>query len=546
MDARPWSRAIILRRYHSSLVHRLFDSDETQSFHGLPPIDMNVARQPSRQGDVMTDQTRVPLLTAIAQAANRDHAAFYAPGHKHGQGASEELRRLVGQSALQSDLPELPELDNLFAPTGAIAAAQELAAQAFGAEDTFFLANGSTGGIQAALLAVSSPDSHVLVPRNAHQSVFAGLILTGATPIYIASLHDDRWDLAWGVTAAQIEQALRTYPAIQTVVVVSPSYHGVCADLAAIAHCVHQHNSVLIVDEAHGAHLGWHPNLPQGAIAAGADIVIQSTHKTLGAMTQASMLHVQGQRVNRDRLRQSLQLTQSTSPNYLLLASLDAARQQLATSGTELLEQTLAIAQKIRADLKQLPEFAVLSQQHLSATSPNFQLDPTRLVVDVADLGLTGFAADEFLHEQQHVTAELPTLRQLAFILSLGNRPQDGDRLVAALSALAQQVEPLQSYEGLSSTPLGNLSPPAPLAQPPLTPRDAFFADAIAVPLEQAAGAIAADSLCPYPPGIPLVLAGERITDAVIATLQSIHQSGGVITGNPDYTWQTLRVLKPK
>ena len=388
----------------------------------------------------MTDQTLVPLLAAIAHIANRDHAAFYAPGHKRGQGASEKLRHLVGESALQADLPELPELDNLFAPTGPIAAAQELAAQAFGAEETFFLANGSTGGIQAALLTVSGPGSQVLVPRNAHQSVFAGLILTGAAPIYLAPLHNDLWDLAWGVTATQIEQALQIYPAIQAVVVVSPSYHGVCADLAAIARCVHQYNAVLIVDEAHGAHLSWHLDLPQGAIAAGADIVIQSTHKTLGAMTQASMLHVQGQRVNRDRLRQSLQLTQSTSPNYLLLASLDAARQQLATTGTALLEQTLAIAQQIRSDLEQLPEFVVLSPHHLSADSPTFQLDPTRLVVDVANLDLTGFAADEFLHEQQHVTAELPTLRQLAFILTLGNQPQEGDRLVAAFAALAQQA----------------------------------------------------------------------------------------------------------
>ncbi|RZM77858.1 aminotransferase class I/II-fold pyridoxal phosphate-dependent enzyme [Leptolyngbya iicbica] len=490
----------------------------------------------------MYPQTATPLLTALTTAAQRDHAAFYAPGHKRGQGASPALQALVGRG-LQADLPELPELDNLFAPTGAIAAAQELAAQAFGAEATYFLANGSTCGLEAALLAVSEPGSQVLIPRNAHQSVFAGLVLAGAAPIYLAPLHDDRWDLAFGVTVAQIEQAFQAYPDIQTVVVVSPSYHGVCVDIAAIARCVHQHNAVLIVDEAHGAHLGWHPDLPQGAIAAGADIVVQSTHKTLGAMTQASMLHVQGQRVNRDRLRQALQLTQSTSPNYLLLASLDAARQQLAMEGTDLLGQTLAIAQQIRSDLQPLTTVTVLSPAHLPAETYDFRLDPTRLVVDVSGLGLTGFAADEFLHEQQHVTAELPTLRQLAFILSLGNRPEDGDRLAAAFAALVRQAEHLRGQDGISVPALPDFASPSQLSQPPLTPREAFFARAIAVPLEQAAGQIAADALCPYPPGIPLVLAGERMTAAAIATLQQIHQAGGVITGNPDDTWQTVRVI---
>ncbi|WP_204137792.1 aminotransferase class I/II-fold pyridoxal phosphate-dependent enzyme [Halomicronema sp. CCY15110] len=491
----------------------------------------------------MNKQSTTPLLTALASAARREHAAFYAPGHKRGQGASLALQDLVGWG-LQADLPELPELDNLFAPTGPIAAAQALAAQAFGADATHFLANGSTCGLQAALLAVSGPGDQVLIPRNAHQSVFAGLVLAGAMPLYLAPWHDDLWDLAFGVTAAHIEHALQTYPAIHTVVVVSPSYHGVCADLAAIARGVHQHGAILIVDEAHGAHLGWHPDLPQGAIAAGADLVIQSTHKTLGAMTQAAMLHVQGSRVNRDRLRQALQLTQSTSPNYLLLASLDAARQQLATAGPDLLAQTLAIAQQVRSDLQHLKDFTVLSPAHLSSAPSPFQLDPTRLVVDVARLGITGFAADEFLHEQQHVTAELPTLRQLAFILSLGNRPPDGDRLAAAFAALVEQAAAWRSSHDCPPGVSDCRPAPAPLSQPPLTPREAFFATAIAVPIQQAVGQVAADALCPYPPGIPLVLAGERITAAAIAALQQIHQAGGVITGNPDQTWQTVRVIQ--
>lgn len=489
----------------------------------------------------MTDQDATPLLTALAIAAKRDHAAFYAPGHKRGQGVADRFRELVGLSALQADLPELPELDNLFAPTGPIDRAQTLAAEAFGADATFFLANGSTGGIQAALLALSQEGEPMLVPRNVHRSVLAGLVMSGAQPIYLSPLHTSQWDLALGVTAAQIERSLQTNPKIRAVVVVSPSYHGVCADLAAIARCVHHHHAVLIVDEAHGAHLSFHPALPEGAIAAGADIVIQSTHKMLGAMSQAAMLHVQGCRVNRDRLQQALQLTQSTSPNYLLLASLDAARQQMATAGLDLMTSTQAIAQQARDRLRQESQLTVLTPEHLPTAANDFRLDPTRLVVDVSALNITGFTADEFLHEQQRVTAELPTLRQLAFIVSLGNQPADGDRLVAALRMLVQQSPQLTaSTSKLIPTALSQPE----LSQPPMTPREAFLATAVAVPMDQASGQISADTLCPYPPGIPLLLAGERITAAAIAALQQIHQAGGVITGNADATWQTLRIVK--
>jgi len=487
----------------------------------------------------MTDQSQTPLLTAIAIAAAREHTAFYAPGHKQGQGVSPRLRELLGPSALRADLPELPELDNLFAPAGPIAEAQQLAAQTFGAEATFFLANGSTCGIEAALLAVSGPGDSVLVPRNAHRSVLGGLILSGTQPIYMSPVHASRWDLAFGVTAQQLELALQAYPAVRAVVVVSPSYHGVCADLAAIVRCVHQHDAVLIVDEAHGPHLGCHPDLPPSAIAAGADIVIQSTHKVLGAMTQASMLHVQGARVDRDRLRQALQLTQSTSPNYLLLASLDAARHQIATAGQALLGHTLAIAHTVRTQLQALTSLTVLTPEHLQATE--FRLDPTRLVVDVSALGITGFTADEFLHEQQRVTAELPTLRQLAFILSLGNQTADGDRLVQALRALIDYAKRVTA-DAPPALPAPAPSPPL-YSQPPMTPRDAFFAQTHTVPIQAAVGHLAADTLCPYPPGIPLLLPGETITPAAIAQLLQIRHAGGIITGNPDATWQTLRVI---
>lgn len=488
---------------------------------------------------IAPDET--PLLTALAIAARRPQTPFYAPGHKRGQGAFLPLQDLLGTSVFKADLPELPELDNLFAPAGPILEAQQLAAQAFGAEETFFLANGSTGGIEAAILAVCAPGDKILVPRNAHRSVLAALVLSGAQPVYLSPKQERPWDLALGVTADQVDQALKAEPDIRAVVVVSPSYQGVCANIAAIAHRVHQHGCTLIVDEAHGAHLSFHEQLPQGAIAGGADIVIQSTHKVLSALTQASMLHVQGHQVDRDRLRQALQLTQSTSPNYLLLASLDAARQQMATQGHPLLEGTLNMVGEVRSQLAQLQPLKLLSPDDMAGMRSDFQLDLTRLVVDVSSLGITGFTADEFLHEQMGVTAELPTVRQLTFIFSVGNTATDGDRLVQAFQTLIQQSSTLEATSHLllkTELPQGPL-----ISTPPVTPREAFFAKSQTVGISASVGHLCADTVCPYPPGIPALLPGEVITAAAIAQLQQIKSAGGVITGSADPDFHTLRII---
>lgn len=487
--------------------------------------------------------TPAPLVSALAQAMQRQCTAFYAPGHKHGAGMSASLIELLGSQVFRADLPELPELDNLFAPEGPIHAAQVLAAQTFGAEETFFLANGSTCGIEAALLAVCNPGDQVLIPRNAHISVLSALVLCGAWPIFLTPVHHPQWDLALGVTAQQIEHALQTYPEIRAVVVVSPNYQGICADIAAIATCVHAQSNILIVDEAHGAHLSFHEQLPKGAIASGADLVIQSTHKVLAAMTQASMLHVQGPRIDRERLRKALQLTQSTSPNYLLLASLDAARQQMAQSGQALMARTLELVQGVRSRFADLAPLQCLTPEQVATFPGNLQLDLTRLTVDVSDLHITGFTADAWLHETVGVTAELPTLRQLAFIFSLGNSRADSERLVQALAELVQTAATLTapSWGDFPNAPWIE----KPLSKPPLSPREAFFASAQRIAIAQAVGQISADTLCPYPPGIPVLLPGERITQAAVTYLQQVHGAGGTITGNTDPTLQTLRIIEP-
>lgn len=509
-------------------------------------VEGNPAKCISLSGDIghsMTNpdndaQTLTPLLSALQDCARRPHAAFYTPGHKRGVGASPALTDWWGSQVFAADLPELPELDNLFAPAGVIQAAQDLAAAAFGAEKTWFLVNGSTCGVIAAILATCNPGDYILLPRNIHQSAIAGLIYAGAIPLFLEPGYDPVLDLVYSLTPAAVAAALAEYPQIKAVLIVSPTYQGICGDVAAIAEITHGHGIPLLVDAAHGPHFNFHPDLPVSALAAGADLVVQSTHKVLSALTQAAMLHLQGSYIPAPRIRQALQLCQSTSPNYLLLASLDAARQQLATQGQPLLEQTLKLADQARGQINQIPGLSTLNPEQADSSSGFVALDRTRLTVDVSRLGLSGFRADEILHRTLGVTAEFPTLRHLTFILSLGNTEKDILHLVEACQVLAQQY--CQTGKLLTSPAL--VQPP--LAPPERSPREAFFSGTETVSIHQAIERVSAELICPYPPGIPVLLPGERITPAAIEFLQQVSRVGGRISGCSDLSLQTLKVVR--
>ncbi len=512
------------------------------------PISFNSQKSQKSQRPYTLDQSATPLLSALQRCADRPSAAFHTPGHKRGQGISARQQQLFGPAAFRADLPELPELDNLFAPEGVILEAQCLAADAFGAEQTWFLANGSTCGIEAAILATCGPGDKLILPRNLHSSAVSGLILSGAVPVYVSPTYSAAWDMPLGVVPEAIATALTAHPDAKAVLVVSPTYYGVCSDLKAIAQLAHQHHIPLIIDEAHGPHFAFHPELPATALSAGADIAVQSAHKVLSAFTQSALLHVQGSRIDRDRLSQSLQLTQSTSPSYLLLGSLDAARHQMATAGVSLMARTLALADQACAALDGLPGLKVLQP----ATDGDGMVgDRTRLTIDVSDLGITGFTADDRLHNHHSVTAELPARRHLMFIVSLGNTAADITRLITAFKQLSQHPAP--PFRRPRSTAGGHAQllgvAPLPLAaersQSPLTPRQAFFACKTPLPTSQAIGHICAETICPYPPGIPALLPGEPISATAIAHLQAILKAGGRLTGCRDPSLKTMRVIQP-
>ena len=441
------------------------------------------------------DQSATPLIDALKHCATRDNAAFYTPGHKRGQGLSSRHHDLFGTEIFRTDLPELPELDNLFAPEGVILQAQALAAEAFGAEQTWFLANGSTCGIEAAILATCGPGDQLILPRNVHSSAISGLILSGATPIYVEPDYSEAWDMPIGVSPQTIERAIAQYPTAKAVLLVSPTYQGICSDIEVIAHLTQAHNIPLIIDEAHGPHFAFHPDLPTPALTAGADLAVQSAHKVLSAFTQSALLHVKGNRINRHRITQSLHLTQSTSPSYLLLGSLDAARYQMATNGLGLMKKTIELADQAFREISQLLGLRVLQPRR---DSDELMGDRTRLTVDVSPLGLTGFEADEILHNQFNVTAELPTLKHLTFIISLGNTPADIKQLIHGFQQLCQRHPPI-TQPAPSNTHHSSLI----THHSSLTPRQAFFSRSHPIPLSQSPGHICAETICPYPPVYP-------------------------------------------
>lgn len=481
------------------------------------------------------DQIRTPIIDQLGMLSLGPEAAFYAPGHKQGKGISPILSNLWGKELFKTDLPELPELDNLFAPTGVIAEAQALAAAAFGASQTWFLVNGSTCGVIAAILATCQPGDKIILPRNIHQSAIAGLIVSGAFPVFLQPEYHSYSDLVLSVTPEAIAEAIQAHPEAKAVLVVYPTYQGVCCDLTKIAQITHEYDIPLLVDEAHGAHLHFHPDLPPDALTQGADLTVQSTHKMLGALTQASMLHIQGKRVKPERINKALQLLQSTSPSYLLLASLDAARQQMAIEGEKLLSNTLTIAHWARKKLQSIPGIVTLEKDDLPSY---YQLDPTRLTLLLKGLKLSGLEADTILREQYHVTVELPLDASLTCMISIGNRQADVEKLVQAVQKLARDYPQKLS----ASTPvLPYHSPIAPLV---MTPREAFFAPTQMTSLANSIGEISGELICPYPPGIPVLMPGEKITPEAIAYLQQVIRNGAIVTGCIDESLEAIAIVK--
>ncbi|MDB5099347.1 MAG: Orn/Lys/Arg decarboxylase [Cyanobacteria bacterium RYN_339] len=490
--------------------------------------------------DYSDAQRRAPLFEALRDYATKDMAAFHTPGHKQGRGMDREMLELLGENVFKIDLCELPEVDNLHDPDGVIKEAQELAAEAYSADHTFFLVNGSTTGNNVMVMTVCDPGDKIIVPRNAHKSVIGGIILSGAKPAYVRPVWDDKLCVAHGITPQEVERALQEHPDAKGVLVVHPTYFGGVSDLKRIAEVCHAHGKPLLVDEAHGPHLHFHESLPISAIDAGADMVVQSTHKIISGMTQSSMLHVQEGLVNVNRVRNVLQLIHSTSPNYVLMASLDVARRQMATEGHEILGRTIEMSEDARRRLNAIAGVWTFGREHCN-NADLYDLDVTKLTINVTGMGMTGFMALDVLNEEFGIQSEMATLHNVLLIVTIGNSQRDLDRVVEAFSIMSARAAKF-GLMGTSAIPTG-LPLPSGTPQATLTPREAFFATTDTIPFESSAGRVCSEIVAPYPPGIPILAPGEVISSEAVEYLKVVHQMGGFINGPEDVRLRTIKVV---
>ena len=483
------------------------------------------------------DILRAPIAEAMRAYAADGARAYHTPGHKQGLGAHPLLKALVTEEGLREEVSLMEELDDLHEPTMCIKEAQEMAAALYGADQAYFMINGTTGAIHTMLMGALRPGDAVLVPRNAHRSMIGGIILAGAHPVFLQPEVDERLGIAMGLTEETVAQAIAAHPEAKALACVYPTYYGVTFDLARIAALVHAHDMLLLVDEAHGPHLRFSEALPPQAIDCGADMAAQSTHKILGAMSQASMLLVNGPRVDRERVREAASLLQSTSPNQLLLASLDIARLQMAENGRETVGRAVRLAGRLRSAINAIDGLWSFGPEYTCYPGAT-GLDATKITVQVTGLGLSGVEAEAILRHENKVQCELSDARNLLFILSYADKDEQADYLLRALQGLARDHRRGSEASGAVSTKL-----PAVPAQG-MTPREAFFAPKGSVAFSEAEGHIAAEQVMFYPPGIPILCPGDVIDAASLRYIEAMQALGLKVVGPRDASLGRIQVVK--
>lgn len=480
----------------------------------------------------MKDKISMPLIEAMLQYKSEDVYPLHTPGHKGGRGMQRLLRQELGAS-VQMDVSLMSELDDIHEPETYIKEAQELAAQTYGSDACFWAVNGTSQAIHAMLLTALNPGEKLLLPRNAHRSVAGGLALGGIEAVYLQPEYQPEFGIQMQVTVQQIEAALAQDGKIKAVLLTSPNYYGVAADVRAIADCCHAHNAVLLVDEAHGPHLGFSELLPPSALQCGADACAQSTHKILGAMTQCSMLHVQGARLDLQRAADVMSLLTTTSPNYLLMASLDAARAQVQVYGGEMAAAAVQAAAKLRSLCVAYSGLRVME----AADCGGLQLDSTKVTVNFAAWGYTGVEVGELFREAR-VAVELVDAYNVLFLVTYADVTTDYDEALARIAAVlnkmqAQKRAPLQLAAAAK----------VPQTQAVLPLRDVFYRAKKAVSLAEAAGKICGEQVSFYPPGIPVLLPGELVTEEIIAYCRAQKELGLPVSGPADSSLQTIRII---
>ncbi len=477
-------------------------------------------------------QERAPIYEALQKFEKKRIVPFDVPGHKRGRG-NPELAALLGENCVKIDVNSMKPLDNLCHPVSVIHEAEELAAEAFGAAHAFLMVGGTTSAVQAMVLSCVKQGDKIILPRNVHRSVMGALVLCGAIPVYVDPACDERLGIALGMRVNDVQAAVQKHPDAKAILVNNPTYYGICSDLCSIVKLAHQHGMCCLADEAHGTHFYFGENMPVSAMAAGADMAAVSMHKSGGSLTQSSLLLI-GANVPKGHVRQIINLTQTTSASYLLLSSLDISRRNLALRGKESFAKVSKMAAYARDEINKIKGYYAFAHERINHDSI-FDFDATKLSVNTIDIGLAGIEVYDLLRDEYDIQIEFGDLGNILAYLSIGDRLRDLERLVSALAEIRRRF-------GRSKAGMMRQEYIEPIVV--TSPQEAFYADNESLPIEKTAGYVCAEFVMCYPPGIPVLTPGERITDEILAYIAYAKEKGCSLTGPEDAEIKRLSVLK--
>ncbi len=478
------------------------------------------------------DQERAPIYEALERFGKMRVVPFDVPGHKRGRG-NPELARLLGEKCVSMDVNSMKPLDNLCHPVSVIREAEILTAQAFGAAHAFLMVGGTTSAVQSMILSVAKRGEKIILPRNVHRSVMGAMVLCGAVPVYVNPEGDDRLGIPLGMSVEAVKQAVRENPDAKAILVNNPTYYGICSDLKAIVEVAHSNGMLCLADEAHGTHFYFSDELPVSAMEAGADMASVSMHKSGGSLTQSSIL-LAGPAMQEGPVRQIINLTQTTSASYLLLSSLDISRRNLALRGEEAFKRVAGLARYARREINAIGGYYAYSKELINGDSV-YDFDETKLSVTTLDVGLAGIEVYDLLRDEYDIQIEFGDLGNILAYLSIGDRPREIERLVSALAEIRRRFE---------RDPAGLMKQEYIDPEVAVSPQEAFYAEKVSLPIMETAGRICSEFVMCYPPGIPILAPGERITGDILNYIQYAKEKGCSMTGPEDAAIERLNVLK--
>ena len=484
-----------------------------------------------RDCDMIFRQSSAPVSEAMQRHLQNRVVPFDVPGHKGGRG-TKELTDFLGTSCLKADVNSMKPLDNLCHPVSVIREAQALAAEAFGAKNAFFIVNGTTGSVQAMIMAACKAGDKIIMPRNVHRSAINALVVNGAVPVYVNPGTNKQLGIPLGMSVENVKKAILENPDAKAVLINNPTYYGVCSDLREIVKLAHEHGMLALVDEAHGTHFYFGEGLPLSGMAAGADMAAVSMHKTGGSLTQSSLL-LCGSGVNPDYVRQIINLTQTTSGSYLLIASLDIARKNLALNGKEIFRKTIQYAEYARSEINQLGGYYAFGKE-LCGDPSFFDFDSTKLSIHTRDIGLAGIEVYDILRDEYNIQIEFGDIGNVLAIISAGDRALEIERLISALA----EIKRIYQKDKAGMLDHEYIDP-----QIILPPQTAFYGNKKSLPVRETQGYICGEFVMCYPPGIPILAPGERITSDIIDYILYAKEKGCMMTGTQDINLDNINVV---